>query len=53
MATESTCPIGTGSSLVEQMPGKDMVVSSESQQICKFSYGPGHFDDNAASLTYD
>ena len=27
-ATESTCPIWTGSSVVEQMPAKGMVVSS-------------------------
>ena len=28
VATESTCPIWTGSSMVEQMPAKGMVVSS-------------------------
>ena len=52
VTAKPTYPIWTGSSVVEQMPAKGMVVSSSLTRSVGQSYGSGYSADNAAWLTY-
>ena len=52
VTAKPTCPIWTGSSVVEQMPGKGIVVSSSLTRSVGQFYGSGYSADNAACLTY-
>ena len=62
MATEPTCPIWTGSSVVEQMPAKGMVVSSSLTRPVGFPTAwplcrqrrklNAYFQHNMGKLTY-